>query len=157
MSRSSLPRRLLGRTGISVTVPALGGVGLGGKGAGDLYGGISDGEAAATVHRALERGINFIDTAPLYAESERRIGLALGELSSAERAGILLASKVGDECPPYSSNGGHSAFSYDGVMCSVEHSLKQLGAAHLDLCLLHDPTMQARPRSAPATALSNAA
>ena len=41
-----------------------------------------------------------------------------------ERKGLLVGSKVGDECPPYSDNGGHNAFSYDGVMSSVEHSLK---------------------------------
>ena len=136
-----LPRRLLGRSGLEVTIPSLGGVGLGGVGVNDLYGGISDKEAVLAVHTALARGINFIDTSPLYAESERRIGLALGELSSDERAGLLLSSKVGDDCAPFSDNGGHSPFSYDGVRYSVEHSLRQTSSSRLDLCLLHDPTM----------------
>jgi aryl-alcohol dehydrogenase-like predicted oxidoreductase len=141
MSLASLPRRMLGRTGLEVTTVTLGGVGLGGVDAGQLYGANTDKEAVEAVHTALERGINFIDTSPLYAESERRIGLALGELSGGERARVLLSSKVGDECPPYSDNGGHCAFSYDGVRFSVEHSLRLTGADRLDLCLLHDPTM----------------
>jgi aryl-alcohol dehydrogenase-like predicted oxidoreductase len=76
------------------------------------------------VHRAVERGVNFIDTSPLYAESERRIGLALEALSPKAREGLLIGSKVGDECPPFSDNGGFNEFSYDGVKCSVDHSLK---------------------------------
>ena len=60
-----------------MSVISLGGVGLGGKNPEDFYGGISDDQAIETVHRAISRGINFIDTAPLYAESERRIGVAL--------------------------------------------------------------------------------
>ena len=50
---------------LSCSQVSLGGVGLGGKDKDDLYGGVSDETAIATVHRALERGINFIDTSPL--------------------------------------------------------------------------------------------
>ena len=38
-------------------------------------------------------------------------------------------------------NGGHGAFTFEGVLASVDHSLTMTGASHLDLCLLHDPTM----------------
>ena len=138
----SLPLRRLGRTNLHVSVVSLGGVGLGGKAAGDLYGGIDDDAAIAAVHRAIERGINFIDTSPLYAESERRIGLALEALPTEARSGLLVGSKVGDECPPFSNNGGHSAFSYDGVKSSVAHSLAQLRVVDkLDTVLVHDPTL----------------
>ena len=76
------------------------------------------------------------------AESERRIGIALEALDSDARRGLLVGSKVGDECPPYSDNGGFSAFSYDGVKSSIEHSLKQLRVLdRLDTVLVHDPTM----------------
>ena len=143
---TALPRRLLGRTGLEVTIPSLGGVGLGGKGPQDLYGGVSDAEAVGAVHRALERGINFIDSSPLYAESERRIGVALGELAPAERAKVLLSSKVGDECPPYSNNGGHSAFSFDGVKSSVEVQCIEIGTESLSCCC-GNPTRARAPRS----------
>lgn len=125
-----------------MSVISLGGVGLGGSSASDLYGGISDAEAIATVHRAIQRGINFIDTSPLYRESEKRIGLALEALPEEKRKHLLIGSKVGDECPPFSNNGGHSPFSFDGVMSSVKHSLKLLRVVKkLDCVLLHDPTM----------------
>ena len=75
----------------------LGGVGLGGSAAGDLYGGISDVQAIATIHRAIERGINFIDTSPLYRESERRIGLALEQLPAGAREHARAALRLGDE------------------------------------------------------------
>ena len=137
-----LATRQLGKTDLRISVVSLGGVGIGAKGAAELYGGVTDEEAIATVHRAIERGINFIDTSPLYRESERRIGLALEALPAAQREGLLVGSKVGDECPPYSDNGGHSPFSYKGVMASVAHSLKLLRVVkRLDTVLLHDPTM----------------
>ena len=148
-SRHALPRRRLGnKTGLQVTVVSLGGVGLGGKGPDDLYGGITDEEAIATVHRAVARGINFIDTSPLYRESERRIGLALESLSELDRSRVHVGTKVGDDCPPFSDNGGFSPFSYDGVMCSIRHSLKQLRVVkRLETVLLHDPTLaEVRPR-----------
>jgi D-threo-aldose 1-dehydrogenase len=138
----SLPRRRLGRTGLEVTCLALGGVGLGGEGDDDLYGGITDEAAIATVHRAIARGINFIDTSPLYRESERRIGLALEALPVEARKGLIVCSKVGDDCPPYSDNGGFSPFSYAGVKASVCHTLRMLRVVdRLDVVLLHDPTL----------------
>lgn len=103
--------------------------------------GVSDEEAMAAVHQALKRGINYIDTSPLYAESERRIGLALSMLPSEELEGLIVSTKVGDECPPYSNNGGHNAMSRDGVLCSVEHSLGLLQRDSVDILLLHDPTL----------------
>ena len=118
------------------------GVGIGAKLPGDFYGGVTDDAAIATVHRAVERGINFVDTSPLYGFSEQRIGIALEQLSPQQREGLMVGSKVGDECPPFSDNGGHSPFSYDGVMCSVAHSLKQLRVVERLETVLIDPTMQ---------------
>ena len=64
-------------------------------------------------------------------------------MKTEERKGLMVGSKIGDECSPYSNNGSHNAFSYDGVMSSVEHSLKQLKVVEkLDTCLVHDPTME---------------
>lgn len=137
-----LPLRRLGKTGLRVSTVCLGGVGLGGTASGDLYGGISDEDAIATVHRAIELGINFIDTSPLYRESERRIGLALQALPPEKRAKVMVGTKVGDDCPPWSDNGGHSPFSAEGVRSSIRHSLKMLRVVtRLETILLHDPTL----------------
>ena len=133
-----LPTRALGRTGLRVTFPALGGVGIGGVSTADLYGGVTDDEGIDAVLTAVRRGINFIDTSPLYMESERRIGMALAELSSEERNGLVICTKVGDECPPYSDNGGYDALSAAGVRCSIESSLQKLGRDHIEVCLIHD-------------------
>ena len=88
---------------------------------------------------------NFIDTSPLYQLSETRIGLALQPLLAADstlRSRLVICSKVGDKCPPYSENGGFSPFSKDGVRSSVLNSLKNLQIEKLDVCLLHDPTLR---------------
>ena len=121
----ALLRRQLGKTKLQVTIVSLGGVGLGATSPDELYGGVTDKVAIATVRRAVARGINFIDTSPLYRESERRIGLALETLSETELARVHIGTTVGDDCPPFSDNGGFSPFSYDGVMCSIRHSLNQ--------------------------------
>ena len=140
---TSLPKSRLGKTDLLVTRVSLGGVGIGGAATDELYGGISDDEAVKTIHRAIERGINFIDTSPLYKESERRIGLALEALPEKKRSHLVISTKVGDECPPYSNNGGHRAFSREGVLASVQHSLKQLRVVKcLDIVFIHDPTLE---------------
>ena len=82
-----LPRRRLGRTGLEVTALSMGGAGVGRDN-------VSDDEAIEAVHRAIELGMNYLDTAPLYGacESERRIGLAL---AGGWREKIYLATKIG--------------------------------------------------------------
>ena len=84
-----LPTRRLGRTGIDVSYPALG--------CGALNAAGSDADAVKIVHRAIEHGINYLDTAPLYGvgESERLTGLAL---SGGFREKVTLATKCGDPC-----------------------------------------------------------
>ena len=79
-----LPRVRLGKTELMISVPALGGVGLG-----PIYGEVTEEDAIKTVLRAIERGINFIDTSPLYGESERRIGLALKLMTPEQRKDII--------------------------------------------------------------------
>ncbi len=89
MPLNPLSKVALGKTNVHVTRLGLGGSALGG-----LYQDISDETAIALVHRVLELGINFIDTAPLYGHgrSELRLGSAL---KGAARASCVLATKVG--------------------------------------------------------------
>lgn len=118
-----LPRRRLGRTELEVTCLGMGGAGLG-------RGGVTDDEAIEAVHRAIDLGINYLDTAPLYGESERRVGLAL---TDGWREKIYLATKTGTH-PKWRGD-----FSAAGTRRSVENSLKLLGTDYLDVCLVHDP------------------
>lgn len=117
----NLPRRRLGRTNLSVPALGLGGAPLG---SGD------EAEAVATVHAALEAGIDLIDTSPLYGQSEERIGKAL---RGVPRTAFLLSTKTGTH-PERRGD-----YSWDGTLWSVENSLRLLGVEYLDLCLVHDP------------------
>jgi predicted aldo/keto reductase-like oxidoreductase len=109
-----IPRRPLGRTGREVTQFA-----LGGEGVLRTHGRVS--EAVAVIHRALDHGVNYCDTAPAYAGSLDYYGAALGE----RRREIFLASKTHDR-------------TRDGSLRLLDESLKRLRTDHLDLWQLHD-------------------
>lgn len=115
----------LGKTGFKVSKLGLGGAPLGGD-----FGDISDQTAINVIDTALDEGINFIDTAPLYGggESERRIGLAL----QGKRDQVFLATKAVLR---------GQAYSYDNTIHSVEESLKRLQTDRIDLIQLHEADM----------------
>ena len=121
---NALPQRRLGRTELEVTCLGMGGAGLG-------RGDTTDDEAVEAVHRAIDLGINYLDTAPLYGESERRVGLAFADGNWREK--IYLATKTGTH-PEWRGD-----FSAAGTRRSVENSLRLLNTDYLDVCLVHDP------------------
>ena len=109
-----LPRRVLGKTGGEVTV-----FGLGGEGVLRTHGRAS--EAIAVIHRALDEGVTYCDTAPAYSSSQDYYGAALGE----RRDGLFLASKTADR-------------TRDGSLRRLDDTLKRIKTDHLDLWQLHD-------------------
>jgi len=125
-----LPKRTLGRTGLDVTVISFGGAAIGSNPKLLLYGmSVSDAVAIDTVNAALDRGINYIDTSPLYGESERRIGIAL---KGTDRKSFILSTKAGTR--PFLK--GYSSRDFRK---SVEMSLKTLGTEYIDILYIHDP------------------
>ncbi|MBI4908057.1 MAG: aldo/keto reductase [Acidobacteria bacterium] len=118
--------RTLGKTNLSVSVLGLGCSGLGG-----VFGDVTEAEAIRTVHTALEEGINYLDTSPLYGftKSETVVGKALNGVS---RDHYFLSSKVGR----YTFN--DSDFSYERVSRGLDESLERLGCGYLDIAILHD-------------------
>jgi len=90
----------------------------------------SDEETIAGTRRAIELGIDYVDTSPLYGESERRIGLALAD---GWRDRVYLQTKTGTHP---TQRGDYSAAA---TRWSVENSLKLLGTDYLDSVLIHDP------------------
>lgn len=107
-------------------------LGLGAAGIGDLYRRFVDDEAAAEVVRAaLDRGITYIDTAPLYGSgaSERRIGLALQGHPARDRC--IVATKVGYVPESFDH-------SYEATVRSVHASQERLGLDRLPLVQVHE-------------------
>ncbi len=120
-----LEHRVLGRLGRAVTALGLGGAGLHGiSGCPN-----TDAKAVATVHAALEAGVNYIDTSAGYGESERRLGLAL---RGHPRDQVFIATKTGTGIDPRD-------YTADYTYRSVERSLKRLGTDYIDLLQIHDP------------------
>jgi D-threo-aldose 1-dehydrogenase len=131
MTNLQPPKNELGNRGITVSRIGFGTAPIGNVGA------VTDQQAIATIHYALENGINLFDTAPLYGagHAERLLGEAL---SGVPRSEFVLSTKVGrvlDEST------GKLSFDYsrDGVMRSLEGSLKRLKLDQVDLLLIHDP------------------
>lgn len=126
-------RRSLGRTGIQVGPLGLGTVKLG-RDRGVKYPRRfripDDREAANLLARARDLGINLLDTAPAYGESEAR----LGRLLTGWRDAWVLCSKVGEEFAD-----GVSSFDFSAAhaRASVERSLRRLRTDRLDLVLVH--------------------
>lgn len=91
----------------------------------------TDEEVVALLKRAAELGVNCLDTAPAYGQSERR----LGELLRHVDASFHIMTKVGET---YSvENGSRYDFSERAIMASLETSLLHLKRDHLDVVLLH--------------------
>jgi aryl-alcohol dehydrogenase-like predicted oxidoreductase len=121
--------RTLGRSGIRISEVGLGTWGLGG----DRYGRADDEESRRAIARALDLGINHIDTAPIYGDghSEEVVGSAI----AGRRHEVVLATKVG------MFPGGRENFDYSGarVTREVELSLRRLRTDYLDIYFLHSP------------------
>ncbi|WP_260636349.1 aldo/keto reductase [Streptomyces angustmyceticus] len=123
-----MQRRILGGTGISVSEYALGAMMLG------AWGNTDHDDCVRIVHRALDAGINFVDTADVYAagESEEIVGKAL----KGRRDDVVLATKFFNSMGPDANHGGNSR---RWIMRAVEDSLRRLDTDYLDLYQVHRP------------------
>ncbi len=128
----------LGRTGLYVSEICLGTMTFGGNedaGFWKSIGQLRQGEVDAIIARALEAGVNFIDTADVYSigQSERLVGQAFKNLG-VKRSDIVLATKVFGEMGPGPNDRGASR---GHIMDGVKASLERLGTDHIDLYQIH--------------------
>jgi aryl-alcohol dehydrogenase-like predicted oxidoreductase len=124
-----MKKRTLGSEGLEVSAEGLGCMGMS-----EFYGATDDGEAIATIHRALELGVNFLDTADMYGPfaNERLVGRAIAD----RREGVVLATKFGNERREDGSWVGING-KPEYVRRACEASLERLGVEHIDLYYQH--------------------
>ncbi|MFC6162506.1 aldo/keto reductase [Kribbella jiaozuonensis] len=127
-------RRILGATGTSVSDLALGAMMFGAMGNPDHE------DSVRIIHRALDAGINLIDTADVYSggESEEIVGTAI----RGRRDDVVLASKFG---LPMGADPNQRGASRRWIRQAVENSLRRLRTDHLDLYQLHRPDHDTDP------------
>jgi aryl-alcohol dehydrogenase-like predicted oxidoreductase len=121
--------RRLGTQGLEVSA-----LGLGCMGMSEFYGTTDEGEAIATIHRALELGIDFLDTADMYGSgaNEQLVGKAIAD----RRDRVVLATKFGK---PMDENPHESRGSREYIRWAVEGSLRRLRTDTIDLYQMHEP------------------
>jgi aryl-alcohol dehydrogenase-like predicted oxidoreductase len=125
--------RPLADTGVFVSELCLGTMTFGGSGQiWEMIGGLDQAAADAIVHRALDAGINFLDTADVYSggESETMVGKAI----AGKRHELVLATKVRGRMGPGANQVGLSRLH---IIQSVEASLKRLNTDYIDLYQIH--------------------
>jgi aryl-alcohol dehydrogenase-like predicted oxidoreductase len=120
--------RELGRTGSNISEISFGAWAIGGT-----WGAVNDEDSMAALHRALDRGVNFFDTADVYGDgrSER----LLARLKRERREEFVIATKAGRWLSPHVAD-GYTKFN---LAAFVERSLRNLEAEAIDLLQLHCP------------------
>lgn len=117
-----MKKRVLGRTGLEVSELGLGGLFV------STYGADYD-KAREAIHAAIAAGMNYIDTAPGYGNSEEVLGKALADVD----APVIFSTKLGGRPKPFEPK------NKDHLRQSVQESLRLLGVKQIDMLLIHEP------------------
>jgi aryl-alcohol dehydrogenase-like predicted oxidoreductase len=138
-------RRQLGSSGFEITSIGVGTWAVGGY----MWGGQDDAASVEAIHAAIDHGVNWIDTAPIYGSghSERVVGRAIAALPASRRPLIFTKFGLGDD-----SKVIHRSATYDEVMAECDASLTRLAVDRIDLYQLHWPVDQPVSETAAACA-----
>src|SRR5687768_755893 len=125
---SDMNYRELGRTGWKVSEISFGAWAIGGS-----WGEVDDRESLAALHRAVDLGVNFIDTADVYGDG--RSEQLVAQLRKERKETIYVATKAGRRLDPHTAAG----YNRQNLTAFVERSLKNLQSEAIDLLQLHCP------------------
>jgi aryl-alcohol dehydrogenase-like predicted oxidoreductase len=120
--------RELGRTGWKVSTISFGAWAIG-----STWGPVDDRESLAALHRALDLGVNFFDTADVYGDG--RSEQLLAQLRRERKEEFYIATKAGRRLDPHTAKG----YNRQNLTAFIERSLKNLGTETIDLLQLHCP------------------
>ncbi len=115
-------KRTLGKTGLEISELGLGGLFV------SAYGAEFE-QARLAIRRALELGVNYIDTAPNYRNSEEVLGKAAADVA----APVIFSTKLGGRPKPFQPR------DIDCLRTSIEESLQLLGRDYIDILMIHEP------------------
>ena len=121
--------RALGRTGWNISAIGFGAWGIGG----DAWGATDDHVSLAALNRAIDLGINFIDTADVYGDGHSEQLIA--QVRKARSEQLIIATKAGRRLDPHTASG----YNRQNLTSFVERSLRNLETEALDLLQLHSP------------------
>ncbi|MBA3937547.1 MAG: aldo/keto reductase [Planctomycetes bacterium] len=138
-------RRPLGSSGLTISTVGLGAWAIGGW----MWGAQDDADSIAAIHAAVDAGVDWIDTAPIYGSgrSERIVGEALRQLPAARRPLVFTKFGLGDDSEQVAKSATRTQ-----VVAECDASLKRLGVARIDLFQLHWPAPQDMAETAGACA-----
>jgi aryl-alcohol dehydrogenase-like predicted oxidoreductase len=120
--------RVLGRTPYKISEVSFGAWAIGGS-----WGAVSDEESLAALHKAIDCGVNFIDTADVYGDG--RSARLIAKLKKSRKDEIVVATKAGRRLPQQTAEG----YNQQNLTAWVEQSLRNLSTDALDLLQLHCP------------------
>jgi aryl-alcohol dehydrogenase-like predicted oxidoreductase len=129
LRKCDMKKRNLGKTGLKVTELSLGGLFT------SSHGGAFE-QSRKAVLKALSHGINYVDTAPLYFDSENVLGKILEGVETPEP--LIISTKLGSRPVPFLPQ------DKDCLMSSVETSLKLLNRDYIDILMVHEPDRPAQ-------------